>query len=105
MAIPEALQIVTENIQRQEVVVSERIVQFKKYTTQGKSLFIQFKKHTTTKKLQSKIFRIAKKELAVLEVLYSFDNFEHQYELAYLKKFIKKYKDRDFSVWESILKL
>jgi hypothetical protein len=33
MSIPDTIQIVTENQQRQEVIVAERIVQFKKYTT------------------------------------------------------------------------
>lgn len=105
LSIPDTIQIVTENKQRQEVIVAERIVQFKKYTTKWKPLFEAFKKYTTKHKLQARSFNLAKKELAVLEILYNFDTFENQYELEYLKKYIKKNKHRDFSIRESLLKL
>jgi hypothetical protein len=68
-------------------------------------LFNEFKKYTTKHKLQARAFILAKKELAVLEILYSFDTFENQYELEYLKKYIKKHKHREYEVRESILKL
>lgn len=105
LSIPENIQIVTHNHQRQEVVVSERTIQFKKYTVKWNTLFDKFKKHTIRQKLQSRWYLLAKKELAVLEILYSFDTFENQYELEYLKKYIKKHKHWDFTVREEILKL
>lgn len=105
LSIPERIQIITEDQQRQEVIVSEKIVQFKKYTARKESLFKKFKKYTIRQKLRTNTFLVASKELAVLEVLYSFDSFDNQYELEYVKKALKKNKNRDISARENILKI
>lgn len=105
LSIPERIQIVTQNQQRQEVVVSEKIIQFKKYTARQELLFKKFKKYTIKQKLRTNTFLVASKELAVLEVLYSFDSFDNQFELEYVKKALKKYKNRDVTIRENILKI
>lgn len=105
LSIPDEIQVVTLDQQRQEVVIAERIVQFKKYTSKKQLLYKHFKKHTTKYKLKTNSFLIANKELAVLEVLYNFDSFENQYEYEYLKKVMKKYKAWDTTVREQVLKL
>lgn len=105
LSIPERIHVITENQQRQEVVVSEKIVQFKKYTARQELLFKKFKKFTIKQKLRTNTFLVANKELAVLEVLYSFDSFDNQFELEYIKKALKKHKNRDISVRENILKI
>lgn len=104
LEIPDEVLVVTEKKQWTEVILWEKTVNFKKYTNNWDYLFPLFFKHTEKVKIWRYSFRYATKELAVVETLYNFDKLLDRYAYEMVKKILKKTKQRDISVWESIMK-
>lgn len=104
-SIPEHIRIVNPKKQSKEVVVADKSIQFKKYSTKKIEHFKKFKKHTEKIKMWKYSFPFAKKELALLESLYNFDISCDRYTYELIKKIIKKTKHMDIKCIEDILKL
>lgn len=77
----------------------------KKYTSKKENYFSVFKKFTTKTKIGKFSFPHAKRELALLECLYNFDEFDDRYTMELVKKVCKRVKDLDFKLLASIIKL
>lgn len=77
----------------------------KKYTSKKENYFPQFKKFTGKIKIGKFSFPYAKKELALLESLYNYDEFDDRYTMELVKKVCKRVKDLDLKVLRAIIKL
>lgn len=104
MEAPERIEVVCTHKQSVEVVLADKQVHFKKYSSKGASLFKTFKKWTVKQKHGRYSFSYATKELALLEILYNFDKDYDRYGYEFVKKFVKKHKDWNISTWEKIMK-
>jgi len=103
--VPDQIDVICPAKQSVEVVVAMKHVHFKKYSSKSQPLFKQFKKQTVKYKYGRYSFSYAKKELALLETLYNFDKNYERYSYEFVKKFIKKNKEWEFKIWESIIRL
>ncbi len=104
-SIPEHIWIINPARQAKEVVVADKQLQFKKYSTKKIDHFKKFKKHTDKVKMWKYSFPYAIKELALLESLFNYDEFHDRYAYELIKKIIKKTKHLDLMCIEDILKL
>lgn len=103
--IPEEILIVTPSKQSKEVVIAWKTMQCKKYTQKSENYFPKFKKFTTKMKVGKYSFSYAKLELALLESLYNYDEFDNRYTFELVKKVCKKQKSIDMKLIRSIIKL
>ncbi len=104
-SIPEDIQIVNPKKQSKEVVVADKSMQFKKYSSKKENYFKQFKKHTTKVKMWKYSFPYAVFELAILECLYNFDEVFDRYTYEVIKKVIRKSTNLDMDRLSKILKI
>lgn len=105
LSIPDHILIINPNKQSHESVLTGKELQFKKYSTKDENFFRQFKKLTHKIKMSKYQFPYACLELALLESLYNFDELHDRYTYEVIKKIIKKSKNLDLDVIETILKL
>lgn len=104
-SIPEIIHVVTQNKQSKEMILADKILLAKKYTSKWENYFPKFKKQTQKIKIWKHTFRIAKKELALLECMYNFDDLNDRYTHEITKKIIRKTSDLDIQNIEKILRL
>ena len=91
-AISDEIEIINAHKQATEVVILDKKILYKKYTSNQKNLFPLFRKHTHKIKIGKYTFHIANIELALLESLYNPDILHHNYTKELIKKILKKYK-------------
>ncbi len=103
-SIPDQILIITPNKQSKEVIVSDKIVHFKKYTSKKTNHYKLFKKYTDKIKMWKHSFRFSNKELSLLESLYNFDELHDRYTYEIIRKVVKKMKDIDTECISQILK-
>lgn len=103
--IPESILIFNEHKQASEIVLFDKEILTKNYSSGGNNLFKFFKNYTHTIYIGKNIFLIAILELAILESLYNPSIISQGYINELIKKILKKYKKSlDYKVWEEILK-
>lgn len=105
--VPEELIIVNQNKQSSEVLLYDKQVLFKTYSTarDKDNLFKSFYNYTQTEILQWQKIQIASLELSILESFYNPSLISKGYLQELIKKIVKKYWDQiNLSIFESILK-
>lgn len=100
----DSIDIINNNLQRQDKLYQDKTISFKQYTHKGQNLFSLFYRHTEKARLWSYIFRHACLEIALLESLYNTPPLQEKYARELVKKALKKYKKKiDYSIISSIL--
>lgn len=104
-SIPDEVQIVNPKKQSKEIVVANKSMHFKKYSSKQQNFFKDFKKHTTKVKMWKYSFPYATLELAILECLYNFDEIHDRYTYEIIKKVVRKSTNFDLDRLSKILKI
>lgn len=103
--IPDSILIFNEEKQASEIIVFDKEIITKTYSSHGKNLFPFFKKYTHSIYIGKNTFLVADLELAILESLYNPSIILEGYINELVKKILKKYKKTlKLEVWEEILK-
>lgn len=102
--IPDQILIINTSKQATDIVVTNKSLHAKTYTSQWKNLFKAFIQFSTKQKIGKLSFPLACKELAILECLFSYDDSCDRYSYELIKKIVKKH-DLDLSILEWILSI
>lgn len=105
--VPDELIIVNQNKQSSEVLLYDRQVLFKTYSTarDKDNLFKFFYNYTKTEILQWQKIQVANLELSILESFYNPSMISKGYLQELIKKIINRYWEQiDLSIFEAILK-
>lgn len=98
--------IVTGDKQSQELILIDKYITTKSYTSKKKPLLKQLKPFTVSCTIQGKKMHRAWLELALLESLYNYDITHQSYIIEFIKKILSKYhKQIDYDVLTHIIKL
>ncbi len=104
-AIPDSILIFNEQKQASEIVLFDKEIITKNYSSGGNNLFKFFRQYTHNMYIGKNTFLVANLELAILESLYNPSIISQGYINELIKKILKKYKKTlDTSIWEAILK-
>ena len=104
--IRDEILLVNGEIQGDEIIIFDKIAQFKTYKNKGKNLISDFVQCTDKVEIWWRKMILAKPELAILEMLYNSSTLLRSYNEELIKKWIKKNK-KNFDFWliEKVLKL
>ncbi len=105
--VPDELIIVNQNKQSSEVLLYDKQVLFKTYSTarEKDNLFKFFYQYTQSQDLQWQKIQVANLELSILESFYNPSLISRWYLQELIKKIVKKYWDQlDLWVFEAIIK-
>lgn len=106
LEIPNDVLIVTDHKQSQELILFDKYLTAKTYTSRQKSLLKYLKPYTLPCTIQSKKMYRAWLELWLLESLYNCDITHQTYTVELIKNILRKYhKQIDYSVLTAIVRL